>query len=301
MIALTDLRFLDAIAAASSLAEAARRLDVTPPAVSQRLAQLEDRLHLRLVDRGRGPLRLTAEGELLRDRARVILAEMDRLSEDLAARAGRIAGPLQVIAPFGFGRLKVAPALGRFAEAHPDLRPLLTLSEDPRSTLRENPWDLLIHVGRLPDLDFLQRKLAPNRRFLVASPAYAARHGLPETPEALRGHRMGVVREDQADVSLLTLTGPGGTRQSLRIEPHFASNDGEVLRGWVLDGLGIAERSEWSVREDLARGDLVRVLPDWQLPDADVVALLNPRAVRASRIDAFLDFLEAQFAGDLGA
>jgi len=291
MIDLADIRFLSAIAAAPSLAAAARSLDVTPPAVSQRLAQLEERLHLRLVERGRGPIKLTAEGELLLERADVILGDLETLIDELAARAGRIAGPLHVIAPFGFGRLRVAPVLGRFAQDNPDLRPTLTLSEDPRGAMRAAAWDVLIHVGRLPDLDIVQRKLAPNRRLLVAAPAYVERFGLPRTPNEIAEHRVGVVREDQADVTLWPLTGPEGTAASLRVHPVFASNDGEVIRAWAMAGLGIVERSEWSVVEDVCAGRLVRVLPDWSLPDADVVALLNPRAVRAARVEAFTNRL----------
>lgn len=287
MIDLADIRFLSAIATAPSLAAAARSLDVTPPAVSQRLTQLEERLHLRLVERGRGPIKLTAEGELLLERAKVILGDLETLVDELAARAGRIAGPLHVIAPLGFGRLRVAPVLGQFAQEHPDLRPMLTLSEDPRGAMRAAAWDVLIHVGRLPDLDIVQRKLASNRRLLVAAPAYAERFGLPRTPNEIAGHRVGVVREDQADVTLWPLTGPDGTVMSLRVHPEFASNDGEVIRAWAMAGLGIVERSEWSVAEDVSAGRLIRVLPDWALPDADVVALLNPRAVRAARVEAF--------------
>lgn len=296
MIELADLRFLTAIATAPSLAAAARSLDVTPPAVSQRLALLEDRLHLRLVERGRGPLRLTAEGAFLIERAETILGELEMLSDELAARAGRIEGPLHVIAPFGFGRLRVAPVLGKFGRDNPDLRPILTLSEDPRGAMRTASWDLLIQVGRLPDLGIVQRKLAANRRFLVASPNYAERRGLPHSPEELPRHRIGVVREDQADVTLWPLTGPDGSTNKLRVHPAFASNDGEVIRAWALDGMGIVERSEWSVTEDLTTGRLIRVVPSWTLPDADVVALLNPRAVRAARVDAFLQVLTESLA-----
>lgn len=297
MLDLPDLRFLIALSDAPSLAAAARRLDVSPPAVSQRLAQIESRLHLRLIERGRGPLRLTTEGALVVRRAGAILTEMERLAEDLAAQTGRIEGPLHVIAPFGFGRLHIAPVLARFAADHPDLRPTLFLSDDPLGAMRTGPWDVLIHVGRLRDLSITQRKLAPNRRYLVASPNYLSRSGVPQGPGDIAAHRVGVVRENSDDVTLWLMKGPDGAEESVRVDPVFACNDGEVLRGWAIDGHGIVERSEWSVAEDLRAGRLIRVLPDWALPDADIVALLNPRAVRASRMDAFLDRLAAEMPG----
>ncbi|MFX4298514.1 LysR substrate-binding domain-containing protein [Pseudosulfitobacter pseudonitzschiae] len=296
MMDVSDLRFLTALSAAPSLAAAARNLNVTPPAVSQRLALLEDRLRLRLIERGRGQLRLTAEGAYLVDRAKGILDDVESLSDEMSARAGRIEGPLHVIAPFGFGRLRVAPVLAGFGNENPELRPSLSLSEDPVGAMRDGPWDVLIHVGRLPHLRITQRKLAPNRRLLVASADYARRFGLPQSPENVLAHRIGVVRENRADASLWPLTGPGGIEMNLRVQPVFGCNDGEVLRAWVLDGFGIVERSEWSVSADLRAGRLVRVLPDWSLPDADIVALLNPRAVRSLRIDKFVERLASEIS-----
>jgi len=265
-------------------------------AVSQRLALLEDRLGLRLIERGRGQLRLTTEGAYLVDRAKDILGKVESLAEEMSARAGRIEGPLHVIAPFGFGRLRVAPVLARFGDENPELRPVLSLSEDPVGAMNDGLWDLLVHVGRLPHLRITQRKLAPNRRLLVASAGYAKRVGLPQSPEDLPLHRIGVVRENRADASLWPLTGPGGIEMNGRVQPVFGCNDGEVLRAWALDGFGIVERSEWSVSADLRVGRLVRVLPDWSLPDADIVALLNPRAVRSLRIDKFVERLALEIS-----
>lgn len=296
MLDVSDLRFLTALAAAPSLAAAARDLGVTPPAVSQRLALLEDRLRLRLIERGRGQLRLTAEGGYLVDRARDILDDVESLAEEMSARAGRIGGPLHVIAPFGFGRLRVAPVLARFGAENPELRPVLSLSEDPVGAMSDGVWDVLVHVGRLPHLRITQRKLAPNRRLLVASADYVERVGLPQSPEDVATHRVGVVRENRADATLWPLTGTDGIEMNLRVQPVYACNDGEALRAWALEGFGIVERSEWSVSADLRAGRLVRVLPNWSLPDADIVALLNPRTVRSLRIDKFVERLTSEIS-----
>lgn len=296
MLDVSDLRFLTALSAAPSLAAAARDLGVTPPAVSQRLALLEHRLRLRLIERGQGQLRLTAEGAYLIDRAKHILDDVESLAEDMAARAGRIEGPLHVIAPFGFGRLRVAPVLARFGNENLALRPKINLCEDPVGAMQDGLWDVLVHVGRLPHLRIKQRKLAPNRRLLVASAEYARRFGLPQRPEDIAAHRTGVVRENRADATLWPLTGPEGIELNLRVQPVYGCNDGEVLRAWALEGFGIVERSEWSISGDLRAGRLVRVLPDWSLPDADIVALLNPHAVRSLRIDKFVERLASEIS-----
>jgi DNA-binding transcriptional LysR family regulator len=204
---------------------------------------------------------------------------------------------LVVIAPFGFGRIHVAPLLGAFAARHPGIVPTLMLTDAPRKAMGNDAWDVLIHVGRLPDLDLTYRRLATNRRLLVASATYARSRGLPADPRDLKQHTCGVVREDEADVSLWSLSQRGKAAQTIRVSPAFSSNDGEVVLQWVLSGMGIAERSEWSVSADLAAKRLVRVLPDWNLPDADIVAILNPRTVRTARAEALLQDLVAAFSG----
>ena len=105
MLDVSDLRFHTALSSAPSLAAVARSLNVTPPAASQRLTVLEGRLSLRLIKRGRGQVRLTEEGGHLVDRAKSILDDVESLSDEMSARAGRIEGSLHVVAPFGFGRL----------------------------------------------------------------------------------------------------------------------------------------------------------------------------------------------------
>ncbi|PZX14880.1 DNA-binding transcriptional LysR family regulator [Palleronia aestuarii] len=295
MLGARDLRFFGILAGQPSLAAAARALDVTPPAVSQRLAQIEARLGLRLVERGVGPLCLTEEGELLARRAVRILGDLDNLIEDLATRRSSVSGLLRVVASFGFGRLYVAPIMASLSNRHEGLEIDLRLTEDPRSALPTESWDVLIHVGRLPDTAVIQRKLAANRRILCAAPDYVSRHSPPLHPSDLSGHACGVIREDQVDATRWSFAGSDG-EETVRIRPSFSSNDGEVVRAWALAGLGIVERSEWSIARDLAKGRLVEVMPDWRLDDADVVALLNPHRLRAARVQSFIEALAASLA-----
>ena len=234
---------------------------------------------------------MTSDGELLAQRSAKILAEIDALTEDLANRRGTIIGPLRIVAPFGFGRMHVAPCMADFAALHSEITLNLNLTEDPRGAMRSDKWDVLVHVGRLPDLNVSRRKLANNRRILCAAPSYLAHYGIPAAPQDLNVFRCGVVQENQSDVTLWPFKGPNGEQDSVRVQPAFASNDGEVIRAWALDGLGVIERSEWGVSKDLKNGHLVEVLPEWTLPDADIVALINPRIVRAARIEAFVKHL----------
>ncbi|WP_342708566.1 LysR substrate-binding domain-containing protein [Bradyrhizobium sp. B124] len=293
MVSTDDIRFFLAIAAARSLAAAARALDVTPSAVSQRLQSLEQRLGVQLVSRSARRLTLTDEGELLVLRGSALLDEATELTEALQARRGTIAGHLKILAPLGFGRRYIAPIVAAFRSRHPDVSVELELSDRP-GRAAAGAWDVMIHIGALKDSTLRLQRLAPNERFLCASPAYLKRRGTPASPQELRGHDCIALRENEEDVTLWRFSRRRAPAEPdvIRIEPMLSSNDGEVVKAWALADHGLIVRSEWDVAEDLAGGRLVRVLPSFRLPPADIVALLNPgRSGRARRTQAFVEHL----------
>jgi DNA-binding transcriptional LysR family regulator len=289
----TDLRFFVAVTEAGSLAEAARRMDVTPSAVSQHLRQLERRLGLHLVHRSTRSFSLTDEGELFYAGALDLLAQFDALAERLRTRSGQVAGKLNVCGPLGFGRHYLAPALADFHTLHPGLSVSLALSDEvPASDAQQ--FDLVVHIGHLPDSRMVAHPIAPNARFLCASPEYLARRPAPSGPQELAQHDCLVLRENQEDVTLWRLR-RHRKEVSVRVPSALCSNDGEVVKCWALAGKGIMLRSEWDVADHLRDGRLVRVLTDWKLPDADVVALVDHRAGMSARVRMFLAFLQQRF------
>ena len=289
----TDLRFFVAITEAGSLAEAARRMDVTPSAVSQHLRQLEKRLGLHLVHRSTRRFRLTDEGELFYAGALDLLARMDVLTDSLRARSGEVAGKLDVCGPLGFGRRYLAAAVAEFQVRHPGLAASLSLTDTvPTSDVQR--FDLIVHIGHLADSSMVAYPIAPNARYLCASPKYLARRPAPRTPDELAAHACLVLRENQEDVTLWRMR-RNSEEVAVRVPPALWSNDGEVVKAWALMGLGIIQRSEWDVADHLKAGRLVRVLPDWQLPEADVVALVDHRANMSARVRLFLTFLQERF------
>lgn len=289
----TDLRFFVALTEAGSLAEAARRMDVTPSAVSQHLRQLEERLGVQLVHRSTRGFSLTGEGELFYGGAVDLLAKLDQLTDSLRARSGAVAGRLDICGPLGFGRRYLAAAVADFHALHPGLLVSLTLS-DAMPASEAQRYDLVVHIGLLADSSMVAYPIAPNRRFVCAAPAYLERRPAPRTPEELTGHDCIVLRENQEDVTLWRLR-KSRKEVAVRVPPVLCSNDGEVVKQWSLMGKGIMQRSEWDVAEHLRSGRLVRVLPDWQLPDADVVALVGHRAGLSARVKLFLAFLQQRF------
>lgn len=295
MISTDDIRFFTAIATARSLAAAARALDVTASAVSQRLQSLEQRLGVQLVSRSARRLTLTDEGELLVLRGGALLDEATELTEALQARRGTISGHLKILAPLGFGRRYIAPVVAAFRSRHPDVSVELELSDRP-ARAAAGAWDVMIHIGALTDSTLRLLRLAPNERYLCASPAYLKRRGTPASPQDLRGHDCIALRENEEDVTLWRFSRrrAAAAPDVIRIEPMLSSNDGEVVKAWALADHGLIVRSEWDVAEDLACGRLVRVLPNHRLPPADIVALLNPgRSGRARRTQAFVEHLRA--------
>lgn len=290
MLQLSDLEFFATLAHSPSLAAAARTLNVSSSAVTQRLQDLERRVGARLVDRGGRRVVLTDEGELLAARGAEISEAVSELGDALSRRDAVVRGRLRVVAPFGFGRAHIAPIVDRFVAQHPAVSVELTLTDrlarHPRSQ-----WDLAILIGQRRDARVAIRTLAPNDRILCASPAYVARHGMPQAPRDLLAHACIAVRENDEDVTLWSFHSDAGGTVRVRITPTLASNDGDVARSWALSGRGVLLRSEWSVADDLRAGRLVHLLPEYRAPSADVLLLVNPQRARTTRTERFVEAL----------
>ena len=294
MLTTEDLRFFLCLAAAGSLAQTARSLDVTPPAVTQRLHALERRLGVRLVNRSARGIALTDEGRLLAMRAGQICNELGDLADELAGRRGVVAGHLRVVAPLGFGQRFIAGLVADFRSASQDVTASLTLSDGP-PRLASDDWDVMVHIGELRDSALVAHPLAPNRRILCASPAYLARHGAPAKPEDLRNHDCIALRENDEDVTLWRFRHAHGAAIGVRIAPILSSNAGATALEWALAGHGIVAR-EWDVAAHLRTRALVPLLAEWNLPDANVVALVKSRQELSARTAGFLACLRAAFA-----
>lgn len=286
-----DLRFFTVVAAAPSLASASRALDVSRSAVTQRLALLERRLRCRLLDRTTRHVRLTEEGRLLLGRADHLLRDLDELADALGERNDVVRGHLRIAAPLGFGRKYVSGIAGEFRKHNPDVSVTLTLTDRPAISADDNS-DLVIHIGELRNSSLVMVRLAPNGRVACASPAYLRQYGEPLEPGHLSKHACLALRQNQEDVTLWRFTDRQRKVTPVRVTPVMSSNDGEAVRHWALSGLGVMVRSEWDVAEDLQAGRLKRVLSQYRLPSADVVALLGTRGGRTARAEAFLTLMK---------
>jgi DNA-binding transcriptional LysR family regulator len=307
-----DPRFFLTIVRNGSLASAARALNVTPSAVTQRLQALEAKLGLQLVDRATRRLQLTDEGELFAAESERLVEQYDALIDSLQARRHLVRGHLRVRGTFGFGRHYLAPALADFQLAHPQLRVTLNLS-DRWAEMADANYDVYIHIGGLSaDSSRVAFRIAANDRLMLASPAYLKRAGIPKTPQALTQHSCLLLQENDEDVGMWRLKSTRTTARKtlssdsthhatgnevhIRVQPSLLSNDGDVIKQWALAGRGIMLRSEWDTAREIAAGKLVRVLPTWQLPEANIYALVSQRHGLTTRARAFINFLSARFA-----
>lgn len=289
MLDLEDLRLVRAIGASRSLASAARLLDLTPPAVTIRLQRMEERLSARLAVRKSNGISLTDEGQRLYQEALDILERVEALPVHISGEHGEVQGTLRVVAPFGFGRKYVSRILRDVQLAHPKLEISLHLSESPLT--HASGADVVVHIGTLKSSSWVGYPLAPNERFLCASPAYARRIKALNHPADLARYNCLCLRENDEDLPRWRFSQEGDPRRStvIRVAGALSSNDGTVITEWALAGLGIVERSEWDVAPLLADGKLVRLLPDWRLPSAPVTALLPSRTGRSVRQRIFLE------------
>ncbi len=289
----SDIRFLLTIQRNGSLIAAARTLGLTPSAVSQRLQQLEKKLGTRLVDRTARKLSFTEEGTLLCLRGSELVQQLDTLLEDLRIRHGGLVGTLKVNAPLGFGRRYLAPVIADFQQENPDVDVALTLSDQPLTEAADR-FDVVVHIGELRASNLVGHAVAPNARFVCASPAFVKRFGNPDTPDDLAQLPCIVLRENNEDVSLWHFS-KGKTSRSVRVASKLSCNDGDVIRRWACEGRGIILRSEWDVADDIRRGALVRLLPAWKAPDANVIALTHNRTGLPRRTRDFMQYLQRRF------
>lgn len=291
----SELAFFTLLARKGSLSAAARELDITPPAVTKRLAQLEQRLGVRLVNRTTRTLSLTAEGELYLSHASRILADIREMEEQVASSRDAPKGLLRVNATLGFGRTVIAPLISSFARHYPDVEVQLQLTDTPIN-LVEEAFDLGIRFGELPDTRLSARKVMSNRRFLVASPAYLKRFGEPRTPEDLAQHRCIVHRQNEDAHGVWRLT-KGRRTETVKVGGTLSSNDGDVVLNWALDGHGILLRSEWDAAKYLASGRLQQVLKECKVPPADLFVYYPSRRNLSAKVRSFIDFIIDNIGG----
>lgn len=296
MDTISDVAFFALLVKQGSLTATAQELGVSTPAVSRRLANVEKRLGIRLMNRTTRRITITQEGELYLEEGRRILDELEELEQRVSSGNATPKGLLKVNATFGFGRHVIAPVIADFVEKYPEVDVQLQLTDRPMSLIDEG-IDVCVRFGNIPDARITARRIATNRRLFCASPAYLERFGTPQTPIELQKHRCIFIRESDAAYGIWHLHS-GSVQETVKVRGPVTTNDGEAAVSWALRGQGIIMRSEWNVAPYLRSGRLKEILPDWETPPADIHVVFPMKSYLSAKIRAFVDFLERSIARD---
>lgn len=290
----SDLSFFSLLIRQGSLAAAAQELGVTAPAVSKRLAALEQRLGVRLLQRTTRRMSLTPEGDLyLSDGARV-LRDIEELEARVSSGKDTPRGLLKIGATLGFGRRYIAPELSEFSRRYPEIEVQLSLQDKPFNLI-EHGLDAVVRFGDIPDSRYSARVLANNQRILCATPGYLAAMGTPRSPNELGNHRCLFIREGDEAYGTWHLQ-MGDRKETVKVRGPLSSNDGEAVLHWAMDGHGILMRSLWDVAPMLREGKMVEVLSDWTLPAADIHICFPSGIPLSAKTRALVDYLLKVFA-----
>ncbi|MET0292242.1 MAG: LysR family transcriptional regulator [Steroidobacteraceae bacterium] len=272
-----------------SFSAAARELRMTPSTISKLIGRVESRLGVRLLERSTRHLSPTAEGQVYFERSRALLQELDGIEGDLSEGAAHAGGTVRVSASVAFGTLGLEPLLPAFWEAQPHILVDLSLS-DEIVDLYLDRTDVAFRIGPLQDSTLVARRIGVTERRIVASPRYLKRHGRPKTIDDLARHNC-------LGFNFRRATPTWSLKDSDRsvdfaIDGSLLANNGETVRRMAVAGVGLARLGEFNVRQDLAEGRLVEVLPDAvEGVEEQIHALYLGGPRLPQRVRVFLDYV----------
>ena len=288
---LTAMEAFVRVVDAGSFSGAAKQLRVGQPAVSKTVAQLEDRLGVRLLLRSTHRLTPTEAGRNFYERAKRAIEEADEA--ELAARgtAATLSGRLRVYAPVTFTCLNVMPRLSIFLAQHPSLDIDVVL-DDRDIDLVAAGVDVALLIGRLADSAATTRKIGQCRRRVIGTPAYFEATGVPQIPADLLAHQ--AIVYEQRDGRPTRAFRQGTSETNVTVSGRLRVSAMEGVREGVLAGLGFAIASEWAFAPELKSGSVISVLNDWSLPAVDLWAVFPTGRQASAKARAFASFIESQ-------
>lgn len=277
-----------AVADLRGFAPAARKLRLSPSAVTRLVAALEDRLGARLLQRTTRTVALTDAGARYLERVRRILADLEEA--ELAAESERTqpTGRLVVSAPVGFGRLHVSPIMSTYLKRYHDVSGELRL-EDRIAHLVEDGVDLAVRIGHLPDSSLVARQVGEMRRIVVASPAYLKSQGEPKTPEALTSHQIILFGATAAVADWRFLK--DGSELRVSVTPRLATNSADAAIQYAAAGGGLTRVLAYQAAEAIRRGRLKIVLAKFEQPILPIHIVYPTSRLLSAKVRAFIDLV----------
>lgn len=288
-----SLRIFVRVAELASFSAAADQLGLPRTSVSAAVREAEAELGTRLLHRTTRRVQLTQDGQVVYERALDLLADVDELRGLFRAETASLRGRLRVDMPEAVANDLVLPALPAFLAEHPALELQLS-SVDRRVDLVREGFDCVLRVGRIGDTSLIARPLGAYRMVNLASPAYLAAMGRPQTPEDLAQHRLvHYVPNLGGRPDNFEYQGADGQLHSVAMQGALTVNTTAAYTIAALAGLGIVQLPEAGVREDMQAGRLVELLPDWRPPPMPVTLVYANRRHQPRRVQVFMDWLAA--------
>lgn len=281
-----------AVVDAGSFVGAAKALETSKAAVSRHVADLEQRLGVRLLHRTTRKLSLTDEGQTFHHHCSAILGSIDEAETEISSRSTEASGLLRISAPVTFGVMHLATLWAQFLHQHRKITLDVALSDMAVDLVEEN-IDLAIRISRSPHPTLIGRKLATTGIVLCASPAYLEKRGVPQRPADLPDHDI-VSYSYWSERDEWKFDGPLGS-ETVRTRPRLQANNGDTCRAAALQGQGVILQPTFLIGKDLQQGSLVRLLPDYHVGDLSIYAVYTSRKQLPLKLRHMIDFLVEAF------
>lgn len=284
-----------AVAEEESFAGAARRLGMSPPAVTRAIASLEDRLGVKLLNRTTRYVRATDAGERYLDDARRVIAAADEADEAAVGINAEPRGHMTITAPVLFGRMYVMPGIVDYLRTYPDTT-VSALFLDRVVNMLEEGVDVGIRIGELSDSSYRALRVGHVRRVICASPAYLKKNGIPQTPQDLKQHEVIVASSLSQSVEWRFVD--QGEPVAVRIKPRLtvSSNDGAIEA--AVQGLGVTRLMSYQVAPLLAAGKLKIVLSEFESPKVPIHIIHREGRHASTKMRAFIDLMAERLRAD---
>jgi len=274
-------------------ARAAEALDTSPANVTRYISDLETHLNTRLLNRSSRKMSLTASGEALFERARSILDDVSEAEALVSSATMQPRGLLRINAPVSFGILQLAPLWPKFMALYPDVELDVSLIDRVVDIVDEG-YDMALRIARGGSTAHVARKLAASHNILCAAPAYLEKHGRPLVPSDLLQHRC-IGYRYWATANEWHFFDDGEVEHTVKVPFVLQANNGDTVRAAALGGVGIIAQPTFLIGADLRAGRLVPLLPDFRLPDIDVLAVYPSRRHLSAKVRVMIDFLVEAF------
>jgi len=290
---LASMTAFNAVVEAGSFVRAAERLGTSTSTLSRQIAELEQHLGARLLNRTTRRLSLTEGGQAFYERTVQLLAELDEAEAVASSSAAAPRGTLRMTCSHAMGVQRIAPAMASFVERYPAVRFEVSVL-DRIVDLVEEGYDLAIRIGRVGSEQLVARRLGTMRLLACAAPSYLKTHGTPRKPADLTNHAV-LTYAYSPNPRLLRLTDRHGRHEEVRVAGPLHSNSGDLSIAAAIAGLGVVFEPDFMVKSALDAGQLVRVLPAYESTPGEIWAVYPSRRHLSAKVRLFVDHIARQF------